>query len=191
MGSSYMLLCSIRTKFVFANARIIRFPIDLRGRRFIKVGTGFTTGKNCRIEALPLNPGSNVKTLIIGNDVQINDNVHITAAISVVIGNHVLIASKVYISDISHGNYKTNDKASMPTIPPAKRPLSGAPVIIEDNVWLGDGVCVLPGVTIGKGSIIGANAVVSRSIPPNTIAAGIPAEVIKQFDYTVQAWVNI
>ena len=61
-------------------------------------------------------------------------------------------------------------------------------VILEDNVWIGDNVTVLPGVTIGKGSIIGSNAVVSKSIPPYSIAVGIPARVIKQWNPENQRW---
>lgn len=53
------------------------------------------------------------------------------------------------------------------------------PVTIEDDVWLGARVCILPGVTIGKGSIIGACAVVSKSIPPYSLAVGNPAKVVK------------
>ena len=61
-------------------------------------------------------------------------------------------------------------------------------MIIEDNVWLGDNVTVLPGVTIGRGSIIGSNAVVSKSIPPYSIAVGIPARVIKRWDEETKSW---
>jgi len=61
-------------------------------------------------------------------------------------------------------------------------------VIIEDNVWIGDGVVVLAGVTIGEGSIIAANAVVSRDIPPACIAAGAPALPIKKYDSNAKCW---
>jgi lipopolysaccharide O-acetyltransferase len=54
--------------------------------------------------------------------------------------------------------------------------------IIEDNVWLGEFVSILPGVTIGKGNIIGANSVVTQDIPPYSIAVGTPARVAKRFD---------
>ena len=67
------------------------------------------------------------------------------------------------------------------------RPLtSKGAVVIEDNVWLGDNVCVLSGITIGKGAIIGANSVVTHSIPPYSVAAGTPAKVIKQITDTPQ-----
>jgi len=65
-------------------------------------------------------------------------------------------------------------------IPPALREVvSKGPVIIEDNVWIGEGVAIMPNLTIGKNSIIGANSVVTSTIPPNSVAAGIPARVIK------------
>ncbi|MBL4677498.1 MAG: hypothetical protein JKY70_15040 [Mucilaginibacter sp.] len=62
------------------------------------------------------------------------------------------------------------------------------PVIIEDNVWIGETVSVLPGVTIGKGSIIGASAVVTKNIPPYSIAVGNPAKVIKTYNFESNSW---
>lgn len=188
-GSLVLLFNLVRTRLTFGNARLIRFPIDLRGKAHISVGKGFTTGHNCRLEALP-QTATDDKLLVIGDQVQLNDNVHITACLSVVIGNHVLMASKVYISDVSHGSYNEIN-SSEPGEPPASRPLVTRPVRIHDNVWLGDGVCVLPGVEIGYGSIIGANAVVNRSIPPNSIAAGIPARVIKVFNEASKRWEKV
>ena len=63
--------------------------------------------------------------------------------------------------------------------------------IIEDDVWLGEFVSVLPGVTIGKGTIVGANSVVSRSLPSYVIAVGTPAKPIKFFDFEKQRWRRI
>jgi acetyltransferase-like isoleucine patch superfamily enzyme len=188
-GTLYLFFSVIRTKLLFSKARLIRFPIDIRGKRHIRIGTGFTTGTNCRLEALPIEPGQN-KVLVIGDFVQMNDQVHITACQSVTIGNHVLMASKVYISDVSHGEYSGFHHSS-PHEPPADRQLAARPVIIENNVWLGDGVCVLPGVTIGYGSIIGANAVVNRSIPSLSIAVGIPARVVKRYNEETKVWERI
>jgi lipopolysaccharide O-acetyltransferase len=61
-------------------------------------------------------------------------------------------------------------------------------VAIEDNVWLGEFVSVLPGVTIGKGSIVGANSVVSKNLPPYVIAVGTPAKPIKKFNFETNKW---
>lgn len=62
-------------------------------------------------------------------------------------------------------------------------------VVIEDGVWLGQRVCVLPGTHIGKNSIIGANSVVTHDIPAYTIAVGSPARIIKKWDYVNKKWV--
>lgn len=178
----------LRTILVFKDARIIRFPIDIRGKKFIKVSKGFTTGVGCRIEAYPEN---NKQTLFFGENFQMNDHVHITARESVKIGNNVLLASKIYISDCSHGSYSGDENDSHPESIPHDRPLFSKPVVIEDNVWLGEFVSVLPGVTIGKGSIIGANSVVSKNIPSNVIAVGSPAKPIKKFNFATNNWEKI
>ena len=60
--------------------------------------------------------------------------------------------------------------------------------MIEDNVWIGEFVSVLPGVTIGKGTIVGANSVVSRSLPEYVIAVGIPAIPIKKYNFQHSRW---
>lgn len=183
-----LIYFKLRTLLVFRNARIIRFPIDIRGRKFIKVSKGFTTGIGCRIEAYPV---SNKVTLFFGENFQMNDYVHITAMESVKIGNNVLLASKIYISDCSHGSYAGDIHDSHPDSIPKDRIMYAKPVIIEDNVWLGEFVSVLPGVTIGKGSIIGANSVVSKSIPSNVIAVGSPAKPIKKYNFETQTWEKI
>lgn len=184
----YLIYCKLRGYFVFKQARLIRFPIDLRGRKYIKVSKGFTTGVGCRLEAYPIN---GEQTLFFGENFQMNDYVHITAMKSVVIGNNVLFASKIYISDCSHGSYDGNEFDSNPEIIPHNRVLNAKPVVIHDNVWLGEFVSVLPGVIIGKGTIVGANSVVSKSLPPNVIAVGSPAKPIKEFNFETQKWVKI
>jgi carbonic anhydrase/acetyltransferase-like protein (isoleucine patch superfamily) len=122
----------------------------------MEVGKGFTTGVGCRLEAYPEGMS---KTLFIGRDFQMNDYVHITAMESVKIGNNVLFASKIYISDCSHGSYSGDFNDSSPLEIPKDRKMFSKPVVIGDNVWLGEFVSVLPGVSIGKGSIVGANGV--------------------------------
>lgn len=178
------------TRLFYKSARLIRLPIEVRGAALIDMGSQLTTGKNCRIEAFvnEENYQSKQKTILFGTNVTLNDNVHIAGYYSVKIGNNVLIASKVFISDHNHGKYSGLDEFSSPDVIPNDRPLSGGAVDIQDNVWLGEFVVVLPGVTIGKGSIIGAMSVVNRSIPPNSIAVGSPAKVIKQYDFVEKLW---
>jgi lipopolysaccharide O-acetyltransferase len=190
-GAARLCISLAYTKLFFPGSRLIRLPFDIRNKRYIKLGTGFTTGRYCRLEAYPQAEDKRDKCLIIGDRVQINDAVHIAAAKSIVIGNDVLIASKVFISDINHGAYGKNDQHVNPEIRPSERPLSTAQVVIEDNVWLGEFVCVLPGVTIGRGAIIGAMSVVTKNIPPYTIAVGIPAKPIKRFNFISGIWETI
>lgn len=187
-GLCKMILNLIRTKLTFSNARIIRFPIDIRGKRFIKISKGFTTGVGCRIEAYP---ESNQPVMFFGENFQMNDYVHITAMKQVQIGNNVLFASKIYISDCSHGSYSGNELDSSPVSVPHDRKMFATPVVIEDNVWLGEFVSVLPGVTIGTGTIVGANSVVSKSLPAYVIAVGAPAKPIKKYNFDTQRWEKI
>ena len=177
---------TIRTRLFYPRAKIVRFPIDFRGLKYIEYGKGFTTGRSCRIEAYPQDKRS--ITVKIGKNFQMNDYVHITGVSRVEIGDNVLIASKVYISDSSHGSYQGNEHDSNPKSIPKDRPLFFKEVSIENNVWIGESVTVLPGVTIGEGSIIGANSVVTKDIPKYVIAVGNPAQIIKRFNFKNEKW---
>ena len=163
----------LTTKILYSPARIIRQPTRIRGWRNMSIGNGFTTGQYCRIEAAVDHIGQ--KTLLIGTNVEINDSCHIAALESITIGNYVLIASHVYISDHDHGEITAEDLLKHPN----QRALISSPVIIEDDVWIGEKATILKGVTVGKGSVIAAGAVVTKDIPPYSVAAGVPARVIK------------
>lgn len=152
-------------------------PCYIRNPRYITIGKNFGSLNNLRLEALDEYEGEKYNPeIIIGDNVSFTADCHVGCINKIVIGNNVLIASKVYISDHSHGEINEQIKS----IAPAKRKLvSKGPVIIEDNVWIGEGVSVLPNVTIGKNSIVGANAVVTKDIPPNSIVGGVPAKILK------------
>ncbi len=167
------------------NIRIIRRPVYMRGRKYIALGDNFTSGVGMRLDAFSLHKKVCIE---IGNNVEINDYVHIGAINSVKIGNNVLIASKVFITDHHHGSYGHNGRHDSPMSAPRDRELSFSSVTIEENVWIGEGVVILPGVTIGKGSIIGALSVVTRDIPSNCIAVGAPAKMIKKFNFKTARW---
>lgn len=117
--------------------------------------------------------------IIVGNNVSINFDVHIAAINEIIIEDNVLIASKVFITDHFHGNNLRESNA----LPPSERKLySKGPVHIEKNVWIGEGACIMPNVTVGMNSIIGANSVVTRDIPPNCVVGGCPAKVLKRLE---------
>lgn len=180
------LACDVAvSRLSFPGVRVIRRPYDIRGKGYIKIGRNFTSGVGLRIDALPLNQKLCVE---IGENVQVNDYVHISACESVRIGNNVLMASKIFISDNNHGFYGFDDKHDNPLIPPIKRLLAHAPVEIGDNVWIGEFVAVLSGVRIGEGSVIGAMSVVTKDIPPFCMAVGSPARVNKKFNFKSGKW---
>lgn len=179
----WLLFCKIFTCVFYRTCRLVRLPIFIRNKNLINFGKNLTTGYFCRIDAL-----GEKNCIIFGENVQINDFVHIGSIKSIVIGDNTLIASRVFISDHNHGDYKSNNHQSSPESIPSKRPLSSAPIIIGKNVWIGENVSILPGVIIGNGSIIGAGSIVTTSIPDNSIAAGVPAKVIKQYDFQKNLW---
>ncbi len=123
------------------------------------------------------------KNIHIGNNVIINMNCTFVDNKEITIGNYVLISSNVQIYTSSH-----------PVLPQERLIFKNTkgtgsffktfalPVKIQDNVWIGGGCIILPGVTIGKNSVIGAGSVVTRSIPENSVAVGNPCRVIRQFD---------
>lgn len=183
-----LALFLIRTKLICRKARLIRFPIELRGIKYIDFGENLTTGVGCRLEAFS---GDNEKKMIFKKNIQLNDYVHICAMDKVVIGDNTLIASHVYISDCSHGSYKGTIDDSSPETPPMKRKYVTQPVSIGKNCWIGEGVIIMPGVIIGDGVVIGAHSVVNKNIESNSIAVGSPARVVKKFDSILKKWCKI
>jgi putative lipopolysaccharide biosynthesis O-acetyl transferase wbbJ len=177
----------VLTKIKYPGQRIIRRPFTIRGGKMIDWGKKLTTGVGCRIEAFIADEDSNSK-IHFGDRIQLNDYVHISSVKSVTIGDDVLIASHVYISDNSHGSYRGDKNDTSPLIIPTKRPYYTAPVKIGNRVWIGEGVIIMPGVTIGNGSIIGAHSIVNKDIPGNTIAVGSPAKAIKHWNEITQKW---
>lgn len=182
LGISYIL-----TKLLFKKAKLVCYPVYIRGKSRMDYGEGFNVGYGCRFDMINV---SKSKTLFIGKNCEIGDYCHIVATNSVRIGDNFLCASKVFISDTSHGNYVGND-CSMPGSIPSKRKLYSSPVNIGSNVWLGENVVILPGVNIGNGAIVGANSVVTKDIDDNCIAVGIPARIIKKYDKNSKQWENI
>ena len=146
------------------------------GGEYIEIGDDFSAFSNLRIEAINKYLNYSYKPLIkIGNNVSCGNDCHIGCINEVTISDGVLIGSHILINDHSHGqtDYVSNQK------PVDRELVSKGPIHIGKNVWICDGVCVLPGVTIGENSIIGANAVVTKDIPENCVAAGNPAKVVR------------
>lgn len=141
--------------------------IGLRFRRlispllFVKCGENVDVGRKISFS----------KEISLGNNSGIGDNAYFQGKVS--IGNDVMMGPKcAFIAD--------NHNYSNILIPMRDQGFQKGEIIIDDDVWLGYGVIVLAGVHIGKGSVIGAGAVVTKDIPEYTIAGGVPAKVIKR-----------
>ncbi len=123
--------------------------------------------------------GNRLKTLpqvVIGDRTYVGYGCSFTASSSITVGRHCLLAGGVQISDYDgHPVDADLRRAGAPTPPESVRP-----VVIGDDVWIGGGALILKGVHIGDRAIIGAGAVVTRDVPPDTVAAGNPARVVKQ-----------
>lgn len=161
----------------------------IQGGQHVSIGDGFVARQLLWIEAVREYAGVRYDPIIeIGHGVTCSQSVHIGANTRVTIRDGVMLGSRVHITDHSHGRYH-GDAQDSPETRPTYRPLApGRPVLIERNVWLGDGVVVLPGVTIGEGTIVGANSVVSRDLPARVIAVGAPAVPIKTYDPASGRW---
>ena len=111
----------------------------------------------------------------IGNNCHVGYYFTLLNASKVYIGDNVLFASHVLVTSENHGMDPESEQAYV------DQPLQASSVSIGDGCWIGERVCILPGVTIGKKCIIGAGSVVTKSIPDYCIAAGNPAKVIKKY----------
>ncbi len=179
----------LRTKLICPKAKLFSFPVDIRGRKYVDFGVNLSIGVGFRLEAFP--NGINSPSVVFGNNVQLNDYVHIVAMNNVTIGNNVLMASHIFISDNSHGSYKGDENDSNPEIAPIKRDYPTSPIIIGDNSWICEGVMIMPGTTIGRGCIIGAHSIVRGSIPDYSIAVGNPAKVVKRYNFDSNRWERV
>lgn len=139
----------------------------------ISIGRNVTIMKGARLEAVGKWDKMSPK-ITIGDGTSIQFYFHCGSARSVRIGKDVLIAGRVFITDHDH-------VLDHPVFPPSKcRDSHAEPVVIEDGVWLGEGCIILKGVTIGERAVVGANAVVTKNVPPFTIVAGVPAKEIRK-----------
>lgn len=142
----------------------------------IIIGKNFTANSRIRFNSFGIIQRVVIRTVAPGAKIIIGDNVGISgctisAGMSIIIGNWVLIGSGAVISD---GDAHPIDPEERRAGYGGKR----SPIVIEDDVFIGARAIILKGVTIGKGSVIGAGAVVAKDIPPYSIAVGNPARII-------------
>lgn len=154
--------------------------MNITGASWIEIGNDFYAGNNLYLQTCAYYNGKKTGSkprLSLVNHVSMMNNCQISCEKSIKIGNGTLLGDNVFVTDNFHGKSTRNEMG----IPPLARDLySKGSVEIGNNVWIGRNVCIMPNVCIGDGAVIGANAVVTTDIPAYSIAAGVPAKVIKK-----------
>ena len=141
----------------------------------------FVTGKGCTIEDfVTINNG--VGEVILGNNARIGMGNTLIGPLN--IGNDVILAQNIVLSGLNHGYQDVH-------VPIRNQDVRKSPIKIEDEVWIGANSVVVAGVTIGKHSVIAAGSVVTKDIPPYSVAVGNPCRVIKQFNFETNNWEKV
>lgn len=151
----------------------------LESAHLVSVGDEVEIGRHAWLNASD-DRGDGELTLRIGNGTYIGRFVHINAWREVVIGDNVLIADRVFISDCSH------DFSSRALPIKQQKDIFVGPVILREGCWIGVGAVIMPGVTIGRNAVVGANAVVTHDVPDFAVAAGVPARLLRGGALTIQ-----
>ncbi len=166
-----------RNVYLFPGVRIVR-------PQYVCIGDDVTIGRNTDIFVHPEDPDSKECVIEIGNHVHIGINNIIGARKKIVLEENVLIGPHVMIGDHSH-HYENVD------IPiKFQAATEGGTVRIERDCWIGANVFIMPKVTIGRHTVVGANSVVNQNIPPYSVAVGAPARVVKRYDLESKQWVK-
>jgi len=157
----------------FGTRSVLQPPLRVSGEDRIAVGSDVFVGAGSWLQVLAEAPDGVV--IAIGEGTSIAGNCVLSAAVSIRLGEKVLIARGAYISDHTHA-YEDPSRAVL------EQGIDRvAPVEIGDGAWLGENAVVCPGVRIGRGAVIGANAVVLEDVPDHALAVGVPAKVVRRF----------
>jgi acetyltransferase-like isoleucine patch superfamily enzyme len=179
---------AMRSSFAsFGPRSRISLPTQLHGTERISLGNHVYLGPGCwllthELDGTELDGAARAGAMLdgVGGRIEIGDCTSIagycvlSAAVRVSIGRGVLFARNVYIADHRHG-FELADRAIL------DQPLEDLrAVVVEDDAWLGQNVVLLPGVTVGRGAVVGANSVIREDVPPRCVVAGAPGRVVRQ-----------
>jgi acetyltransferase-like isoleucine patch superfamily enzyme len=149
------------------------------------IGKNVFIRNNARIEGVDKYEKLNYSPLIqIGDNVLIEQNLHLTCANKITIGCNTAIASNVTITDINHCYTDIS-------VPPERQPLQVKEVVIGEACKIYNNAVILPGTILGKHNIVGANSVVSGAFPDYCVIAGAPAKIVKRYNYETEKWERV
>lgn len=157
---------------------------DVFGGSTITFGPGVRIGKDARLQVIERSGGQTFDASIhLGARVSMEDRVHLGAIGRLVLGDDVLVASGVLITDHVHGY------ADMGA-PVAAQPLSGGGLSIGAGSHIGEAACVLGPITIGRHCVVGAHAIVLSDVPDHSVVVGAPARVVRRYDPSAGEWIR-
>lgn len=160
-------------------------PIQLHNTRYVEIGARVSIRQGARFDLVTERNGHRFSPHVtIGDGTSIEQNFHLACGQAVHIGCKVAVTENVGVFDIWH-QYQDARLAIV------EQPLATAPVTIGDETFIGMGAVIQPGVAIGRHCVIGANSVVTRSIPDYSVAVGAPARCIKRYAVDQQKWINL
>ena len=155
----------------------INKPKQVSFGKFVRIDRGSSFFLNKISEKTP--------KIIIGNSVLIGPYCTLGCSNEIIIEDNVMLGPHVHITDRNH----TFEDV---TLPINKQPaISMGPVIIKSGSWLGYGCQIMPNVTVGKHCVVGAGAIVTRDIPNYSVVVGMPARIIKKYNFETSQWEKI
>ena len=177
---------ALKTKRVnFEKGAYVKKPYVIDGGQYIHLGENVSISAYSKWSCFDNYAGKEYTPSIdIGKNVFANRFLTVLSADKLIIGNNTFLGSYVSITNENHGIIPDE-------ICYGQQPLTTNEVIIGDNCWIGDHTTILPGVIIGSYSIIGAGSVVTKNIPEYSMAVGVPAKVIKKWNFALKKWEKI
>ena len=167
-------------------ATILRRPLLLVNPEFMTLGNGVIIRDGARMEALKTNL-ARMPSLVIGDNTNIEQNVHIVCHSRIHIGANVSITANCSIVDVTHPYQDIHDSRKIG----ARILEENSQVEIGEGCFIGMGTVILPNVTLGKYVVVGANSVVTTDLPAYCVAAGAPARVIRRYDPAQRRWIRV
>lgn len=166
---------------------ILHYPKKLEGGKNIYLGNNVFVGSDSWLATFENYLGNEyTPKIIIEDNVSIGRYACITSINNILIKKGTLISEFLYISDHTHGY------DPMSSLNPQAQPLSSkGEVVVGEKCFIGYRVCIMPGVHIGNGSVVGSNSVVTKDVPPYSIVAGCPATIIKKYNFESKIWESV